>query len=165
MGNILGLETVKDLNIVKLQNVNKTLDECESCENVKLQNVIEIIFDGYQSYENRTRKQVDKNIVSQGYKESDQKHKNKVSIKLPNMENVNSEFRQKLKNLLIEFKDIFEGNGKLIDFKYKLYVDESVQPTAQRLRRLLYHMRRAIKEEIKRLERLDIIKKGEGLQD
>ena len=47
MGNILGLETVKDLNIVKLQNVNKTLDECESCENVKLQNVIEIIFDGY----------------------------------------------------------------------------------------------------------------------
>ena len=38
-GNILGLETVKDLNIIKLQVVNKILDLCESCENIKLQNV------------------------------------------------------------------------------------------------------------------------------
>ena len=37
--NIMGLETAKDLNIVKLQNVNKILDGCESCENIKLQNI------------------------------------------------------------------------------------------------------------------------------
>ena len=35
----MGLETAKDLNIVKLQNVNKILDGCESCENTKLQNI------------------------------------------------------------------------------------------------------------------------------
>ena len=81
------------------------------------------------------------------------------------MENVNSEFRKKLKNLLTKLTDIFERNVKLRDFKYKLYVGESVQPTAQGLRCLPYHMRRAIKEEIKRLEHLDINKKGEGLQD
>ena len=39
VGNILGLETVKDLNIIKLQDVNKILDLCESYENIKLQNV------------------------------------------------------------------------------------------------------------------------------
>ena len=37
--NIMGLETAKDLNIVKLQNVNKILVGCESCENIKLQNI------------------------------------------------------------------------------------------------------------------------------
>ena len=39
MGIILGLEAVKDLNIIKLQGVNKILDLCESCENIRLQNV------------------------------------------------------------------------------------------------------------------------------
>ena len=38
-------------------------------------------------------------------------------MKLPNMENVNSEFRKKDKNLLTEFKEIFVGNGKLKDCK------------------------------------------------
>ena len=36
VANILGLETAKDLNIVKLQNVNKSLDDCKLCENIKL---------------------------------------------------------------------------------------------------------------------------------
>ena len=81
------------------------------------------------------------------------------------MENVNGEFQKKLKNLLTEFKDIFEGNGKLKDFKCKFYVDDSVQPIAQRLRHFAYHMKRAVKEESKRLEHLDIIEKVEGPQD
>ena len=42
------------------------------------------------------KEQVDKNIISKGYKESDKKHRNKVSMKLPNMNNVNSELRKKL---------------------------------------------------------------------
>ena len=79
-----------------------------------------------------------------------------VSMKLPSMENVNSEFRTKLKNLLTKFKYIFEGNGKLKDFKILI---------AQRLRHFLYHTRRAVKEEIKRLEHLDIFEKVEGPQD
>ena len=66
-------------------------------------------------------------------------------MKLP-MVNVDSEFRKNLKNLLIKFKDIFEGNGKLKDFQCKFYVDELVQSIAQRLRCFLYHMRCVIKE-------------------
>ena len=68
-------------------------------------------------------------------------------MKLPNMENKFSDRIQRY----------FEGNGKLKDFKCKFYVDESVQPIAQRLRCFAYHMRRTVKEEIKRLEHLDII--------
>ena len=143
VGIILGLETPNDLNNIKIPDLHKFLNECESCENIKLQNLSEIIFDGCQSCENRTKKKVDngcqsfenctkkkvyKNIIPEIYKGSDKKHKNKDSMKLPNMENVKSEFRQKLRNLLTEFKDIFEGNGKLKDSKCKLYVDESVQP-------------------------------------
>ena len=59
----------------------------------------------------------------------------------------------------------FEGYGKLKDFKCKLYVDESVQTTAQRLGRFLYHMTRATKKEIKRLEHLDINENVECAQD
>ena len=59
MGNILGLETAKYFNLFKLQNVNKILDKCESFENIKLQNLDENIFDGCQSYENCTKKQID----------------------------------------------------------------------------------------------------------
>lgn len=65
----------------------------------------------------KTKKQLDKNITLKGYKESKKKHKNRISMKLPNMENVNSEFRKKDKNLLTEIKEIFVGNGKLKDCK------------------------------------------------
>ena len=47
----------------------------------------------------------------------------------------------------------------LQDFKRKLQLDESVQPIAQRLSRFPYHMRRAIKEEMKRLEYLYKLKR------
>ena len=81
------------------------------------------------------------------------------------MENVNSEFRKKDKNLLTEIKEIFVGNGKLKDCKWKPCVYESVQPIALRLIRFLYHMRRVITEEIKRLEYLHIIEEVEGPHD
>ena len=57
-----------------------------------------------------TKKQVDGNIISKGYKGSDKKQNNRVSTKLPNMENVNSAFRKKSNNLLFDFKDIFKRN-------------------------------------------------------
>ena len=95
MGNILALETARDLNITKLQNANKNLDECESCKNIKLQNVREIVLARCPSCKNRTIKQDDKNTISKGEIKVKKKHENKVYMKLPNMENVNSEFRIK----------------------------------------------------------------------
>lgn len=95
VGNILALETARDLNITKLQNANKNLDECESCKNIKLQNVREIVLARCPSCKNRTIKQDDKNTISKGETKVKKKHENKVYMKLPNMENVNSEFRIK----------------------------------------------------------------------
>ena len=43
-------------------------------------------------------------------------------MKSANMENLNNEFRGKLKNLLTKFKNIFEGNEKLKDFKSTNFV-------------------------------------------
>lgn len=45
VGNILGLEAAKNLNSIKLQNVDKILDECEFGENIQLQNLSKIVFD------------------------------------------------------------------------------------------------------------------------
>ena len=47
------------MNIIKLKNVNKILDECESCENTKSKDLSETIFAKSQSYETSTKKQVD----------------------------------------------------------------------------------------------------------
>lgn len=45
VGNILGLEAAKNLNSIKLQNVDIILDECEFGENIQLQNLSKIVFD------------------------------------------------------------------------------------------------------------------------
>ena len=46
VGNILGLEAAKNLNSIKLQNVDIILDECEFGENIQLQYLSKIVFDG-----------------------------------------------------------------------------------------------------------------------
>ncbi|KAK7111230.1 hypothetical protein V1264_010901 [Littorina saxatilis] len=57
---------------------------------------------------------------------------------------------------------LFEGLGKLKDVKVTLYEDKTVQPTAQPHRRIPYHMRKKVEEELQRLENLDIIEKVDG---
>ena len=113
MGNTLALETAEDLNITELRNVNEILDECEPGETIELINRSEIILDGCKKWENISEgvsKQVEEKIKTQKliykkdyikmlYNESEKKHKNRISLKLPNTEFVNSEFREKLMNL------------------------------------------------------------------
>ena len=57
---------------------------------------------------------------------------------------------------------LFQGLGKLKDVKVTLFVDETVQPTAQQHRRIPYHMRKQVEKKIQRLEDLDIIEKVDG---
>ncbi|KAK7112338.1 hypothetical protein V1264_011807 [Littorina saxatilis] len=64
--------------------------------------------------------------------------------------------------LRTEYSDLFTGMGKMKDVKVKLYVDESVQPTAQPHRRIPYHLRKKVEQELERLENLDIIEKVDG---
>ena len=58
MGNTLALETAEDLNITELRNVNEILDECEPGETIELINRSEIILDGCQSCENKSKKKL-----------------------------------------------------------------------------------------------------------
>ena len=79
--------------------------------------------------------------------------------------NRSEEFHNSVNTLINEFEDVFKGHGKLKNFECKLYVDEKVTPVAQKLRRYPYHLRKAIKEELKRLEKEDIIEKVNGPQE
>ena len=57
---------------------------------------------------------------------------------------------------------LFQGIGKMKDVKVTLYEDNSVSPVAQPQRRIPYHMRKKVEEELQRLEDLDIIERVDG---
>ncbi|KAI0210788.1 hypothetical protein LSAT2_004428 [Lamellibrachia satsuma] len=56
-----------------------------------------------------------------------------------------------------EYRDIFEGIGKLKGVQVKLHIDETIQPMQNRHRRIPYHIREKVQEELEKLEQLDII--------
>ena len=64
--------------------------------------------------------------------------------------------------LVHEFRDRFEGLGKLRDHQVKLHIDPEVQPVTQPHRRIPFHLRQKVEKEIKRLEDLDVIEAVEG---
>ena len=57
---------------------------------------------------------------------------------------------------------LFRGIGKLKDFQVTLHIDESVTPVAQPHRRIPFHMRKKVEQEIASLLQQDIIEKVEG---
>ena len=56
----------------------------------------------------------------------------------------------------------FSGFGKLHDPQVYLHIDPSVAPVAQPHRRIPFHLRKKVKEELNELEKLDIIERVEG---
>ena len=60
---------------------------------------------------------------------------------------------------------MFHGIGRLKDREIKLHIDESVQPTAQLHRRILFHLREKVKNGLDMLEQLDMIEKVDGSID
>ena len=65
-------------------------------------------------------------------------------------------------NLLREFPRFFNGVGKLKDFQAKLHIDESVEPTAQRLRPSPFGLREKIEEKLEELVNHDVIEQVQG---
>ena len=61
-----------------------------------------------------------------------------------------------------EFKECFEGFGKLKDFAVKLHIDKSVVPVAQKVRRIPFSIRKQVENKIHELLEKDIIEKVEG---
>lgn len=64
--------------------------------------------------------------------------------------------------IMSDYKEIFEGVGKLKDFQVKLYVNPDVPPVAQPVRRTPFSLRDKVKEKIEELIAMDIIEPVEG---
>lgn len=64
--------------------------------------------------------------------------------------------------LLMEYEDRFVGIGKMKDVQVKLHINPEVKPAQQNTRRVPFHLRDAVEEELERLQRLDIIEPAEG---
>ena len=65
-------------------------------------------------------------------------------------------------NVESQHPELFEGLGKLKESCIKLHIDPDVIPVAQNHRRIPFHMRRKVEDELVRLEDLDIIEKVDG---
>ena len=50
--------------------------------------------------------------------------------------------------VMSDYKEIFEGVGKLKDYQVKLHVNPDVPPVAQRVRRTPFSLRHKVKEKI-----------------
>ena len=62
-----------------------------------------------------------------------------------------------------DYKEIFEGVGKLKDYQVTLHVNPDVPPVAQPVRRTPFSLRDKVKEKIEELVAMDIIEPVEGL--
>ena len=60
--------------------------------------------------------------------------------------------------LMEQYSDVFEGIGRLKE-KHQIHVDKNVQPVVHAPRKVSYKMRGKLKEELNRMESLDVIEK------
>ena len=65
-------------------------------------------------------------------------------------------------NCLSQFEHTFTGIGKLKDYQLHLDIDQSITPTVQPIRRVPYHKRQIINDEIDKMLDLDIIEPSPG---
>jgi hypothetical protein len=63
-------------------------------------------------------------------------------------------------DLVAKFQHLFTGIGKLKDYKQKLHLNPSIQPVAQKPRRVPFHLRKQVSAQIEELEALDIIERA-----
>ena len=60
------------------------------------------------------------------------------------------------------FPGCCEGSGKLKDFQLRIPIDPEIQPIAQPIRRVPYHLRDTLSDKLDELVELDIIEKVSG---
>ena len=75
---------------------------------------------------------------------------------------VNEDSSRRIDKLVEEYDVLFHGLGKLKGYQVKLHIDESVQPVAQSHRRVPFHVRQQLEEQLKRDEKLGVIERIEG---
>ena len=74
----------------------------------------------------------------------------------------NNNMPESTKAIVNEHSSIFSGTGLLKNFQLKLHIDRSIPPVQQPIRRIPYHTKQNVSDEINRLLSLDIIEKVEG---
>ena len=65
-------------------------------------------------------------------------------------------------NILHKYPNCCEGIGKLKDFQLKIPIDHEVEPVAQPMRRVPYHLRDKLSQKLDELVELDIVEKVNG---
>ncbi|XP_078664152.1 uncharacterized protein LOC144907224 [Branchiostoma floridae x Branchiostoma belcheri] len=75
---------------------------------------------------------------------------------------VNVTVADNIQELVKEYDDVFQGIGKLKDFQVKLHVDPFVVPVKQPHRRIPFHVRKQVENELKKLEEEGIIEEVSG---
>ena len=64
--------------------------------------------------------------------------------------------------LIEQYPNLFDGIGKLKNTAVQLHIDKTIQPVAQPARRIPFHTRKKVEQELESLERHGIIEKVEG---
>ena len=62
--------------------------------------------------------------------------------------------------IIDQFAYLFEGAGKVDGVEIKLHIDHDVSPKQQQHRRISFHIRRDVENELDRLDKLDIIERA-----
>ena len=61
-----------------------------------------------------------------------------------------------------DFADVFKGTGKLKGYQFRIHIDPTVKPVAQPPRRVPFHVRQQVEEQLEQLESAGIIEPVEG---
>ena len=61
-----------------------------------------------------------------------------------------------------EFADVFKGTGKLKGYQFRIHINPNVMPVAQPPRRILFHVREQVEEQLDKLEAAGIIEPVDG---
>ena len=73
-----------------------------------------------------------------------------------------TEVRPKIQQLVKEYEDLFTGLGKLKDYQVHLHINKDIQPTAQPHRRVPFHVRKQLKEQLEMDKGNGVIERVEG---
>ena len=86
-----------------------------------------------------------------------------TSVDLQVIPEIHSLHSSKAEQLFEKYPKVFKGIGKLKDTQIELHIDPNVQPVTQQHRRIQFHIRQQVEEELQLLEDLDIIEQIDGL--
>ena len=86
----------------------------------------------------------------------------KLTINATDNQKPETQEETKLQQLLDEYDDRFHGVGKLEHCQVHLHIDKNVKPTAQPHRRIPFHLRQELDQELTRLEKDGIIEEIHG---